>query len=522
MKPISILITLFLTICSTLHAQTQTYLDVIQTLASAQNLEVSYSPELVELSAKTNFKFSENTDSCFAQLETKAGLKISKTETHLIIMPAPPALIELRGTVSDAKSGETLPYTHLLLKKAGTGTVSNSQGIFSFKISGKLAGEEITFSFLGYENTTLLVPYQHNDSLMVKMQPKPYNLADVYVLPNGNEAIDIVKRAVKNIKRNYHRTPAQIEMFYRNTNFRDTIASQLVEAVLLVEDKGITKPYATTKIELKEARKSTNYLTPMNEKWKKGIKKMENYFFDGHRNIFHRAVGNNMVRQYKTDWWYQPLTDYETFKYEFEGFEWLDSVKVYKIKFIYDALWINGKRASESKNMEDAGFIYINSQDWGILRIEKYSKFLGIAAKKWKAPDDYFSKSEIDYQKINERYYMKYYKARTSPNGAFSVYENPDAPDGEKKIKHHQWAEETLLVTKVTTNHKAFDKIKYRERLAKDENSYEMSYPYNAEFWKDYSVLKENPVEERFIEEMEWEKSMDVQFEENSSNASNN
>lgn len=507
--------------CSTLQTQKRSYLDVLKSLASAENLELSYSPELVDLSETTSFKFSENTDTCLAELENHADIRISKTESHLIIVPAPPAIIELRGIVTDAQSGETLPYAHLLLKKTGSGTISNRQGIFSFKIAGKFAGEAITFSFLGYENTTMRVPYQNNDSLRVKMQAKPYTLADVYVLPNGNTAVDIVKRAVKNIKRNYHRTPAQIEMFYRNTNFRDSVASQLIEAVLLVEDKGITKPYSTTKVELKEARKSTNYLTPLSERWKKGRKIMEK-MFGGHRNMFHRAVASNMVRQYKTDWWYKPLTDYETFKYEFEGFEWMDSVKVYKIKFIYDALWTNGKRASEIKNSEDAGFIYISSEDWGILRIEKYWKLFGEKAKKWKEPGDYLAKSEIDYQKVNGKYYVKYYKARTAPNGAFSVYENPDAPDKEKKIKERQWAEETLLVTQVTTNRKQFDKIKYREKLAKDENSYEVNYPYNAEFWKNYSVLKENPVEAHFIEEMEWEKSMDVQFEENSTNAENN
>lgn len=503
------------------HAQTsQSYYDVVSELAKQQNLQLSYSPELVNLKKKIDFELKEQPDSLLAQLTEKGNLRFSKTDNHLIITPAPPAIIELKGKVINAQTGETLPHAHLLLKKTGTGTISNSLGVFSFKIRGKFAGEEITFSFLGYENASLLIPYHNSDTLWVKMQPKPYNLADVYVLPNGNEAADIVKRAVKNIKRNYHRSSAQMEVFYRNTSFRDTIASQLIESVLLVEDKGITKPYSTTKVELKEARKSTNYLTPWSDRWQKAFKRMEKYF-GGHRNVFHRAVGNNMVRQYRTDWWYQPLTDYETFKYEFHGFEWLDSVKVYKIKFIYDKLWPNGKRASESKHSEDAGFFYINSKDWAILRIEKYWKLLNDQTK-WKFHDDYFTKSEIDYQKINGKYYLKYCKARTMPNGKFFVYKNPEAPDKEKEIEYVQWSENTVLVTKVTTDRKHFDKIRYRERLAKDENSYEVNYPYNAEFWTDYEVLKENPIEERFIREMEWEKSMAVQFEENSSNHAEN
>ena len=75
-----------------------------------------------------------------------------------------------------------------------------------------------------------------------------------------------------------------------------------------------------------------------------------------------------------------------------------------------------------------------------------------------------------------------------------------------------------MLVTQIQLDRKEFDKIKYREKLAKDENSYKKKYPYNSEFWKNYNVLKQNPVEEKFLNEMKWEKSLDIQFEENSSN----
>ncbi len=520
MKTIFIL-TFVLAISGNLYAQNQTYLNVIQSLASKQNLDVSYSPELVNLSEETDFSFSENTEICLAQLEKQAGIRISKTESHLIITPAPPTLIEIRGTVTDANSGETLPYAHLLLKKAGTGTITNSKGIFSFKILGRFAGDEITFSFLGYENTTFLIPFLNTDSINIKMTPKPYNLADVYVLPNGNEAIDIVKRAVKNIKRNYDRNTHQMEAFYRNTNYRDTTATQLIDAALLIEDKGIMHPTSTTKIELEEIRKSTNYQVPMDKKHKAAIKIMEGYF-GGHRNTFYRSYGN-YVRIYRDDWWYQPLTDYETFKYEFEGFEWMDSIKVYKIRFTYDALWLDGRRASESKNSDDGGFIYINSEDWAILKMEHWWKVISENnLRNFTIKENYISKNEMGYQKINGKYYLKYTSGFASPNGTSFVYKNPDAPDKEKVIKERQYAETTLLVTKVITDKKEMDRIRYREKLAKDENSYETQYPYNPEFWNNYNILKENPVEERFIREMEWEKSMDVQFEENSSNVENN
>ncbi|MCG6190164.1 hypothetical protein [Maribellus maritimus] len=102
------------------------------------------------------------------------------------------------------------------------------------------------------------------------------------------------------------------------------------------------------------------------------------------------------------------------------------------------------------------------------------------------------------------------------------IYENPDAPKDEKIVRETQTAEYILLITKVNTDKKEMDKIRYREKLARDENTYKTKYPYNPEFWENYNILKENPVEEKFIQEMEWEKSLDIQFEENSTNQTEN
>ena len=352
------------------------------------------------------------------------------------------------------------------------------------------------------------------------MTPKPYLLSDVYVLPNGTAAVDIVKRAVKNIKRNYARTTTQMEAFYRNTNYRDTIASQIVEAALLIQDRGINRPPETTRIQVEELRKSTSYLVPQSTKEKLAFAFWDKAF--GHRNMFYGAYGN-YVRNYRTSWWYKPLTDYKTFKYEFAGFEWLGSVKVYKIKFIYDKLQLDGKRASENKSSEDGGYIYISSKDWGILKIESWWKVLNNShLTRITTQGDFITRKEMGYQKINGKYYLKYKTGFALPNGTFFVYENPDAPSKEKVVKERQWAEYMLLVTRVITNKKEMDKIRYREKLARDEHTYEVKYPYHPEFWKTYNILKENPVQAKFIQEMEWEKSMDIQFKENSSNYANN
>ncbi len=494
-----------------------TYLSVVEELSRKLKLELSYSSDLVSLTDSTDFLFSSRADSCISELEKKAMLKITKTDTHLIVSSKVPAYVRLQGTVTDATTGELLPYANILIENAGTGTITNQNGQFDFKILGRYAGSKITFSFLGYKSEQVIMPFADNNALRVQLQSKPYTLSDIYILPKGTEAVDIVKRAVKNIKRNYARNTSQMEAFFRRTDYRDSVASQLIEAALLIQDYGIDQQASTTRIQLQEIRKSTNYLVKWDAKDRLFIAGLEKMF--GHQNMFYRAYAN-YVRLYRSDWWFEPLTDYDTFKYEFAGFEWFDSVKVYKIRFIYDALWPDGRRASHNTNFEDGGCIYINSEDWAILKVEQWMK--GLKGKASTLNGEYFEHSEMGYQKINGKYYLKYKQSLNAPNGKFWVYENPDAPDKHKKIKYMQWAETTLLITKVISDKKEMDKVRYREMLAHDEDSYKTTYPYHPEFWKNYTILKQKPMEEKFVKEMEWEKSLDIQFEENSSNHAEN
>ncbi len=506
------------TFCFGQSKEKTTFLNVIENLAENLNLELSYSPDLVFLTDSTNFIFSANPDTCIAQLEKLAEINVVKTDTHLIISSLVPPYIRLCGKVMDAKTGELLPYTNILIEKAGTGTITNTEGEFDFKILGRLAGREVIFSFLGYEHQKLVIPRADKNNLVIKMQPKPYTLRDIYVLPNGTEAVDIVKRAVKNIKRNYHRSTIQMEAFYRNTSFRNDTASQLIEAALLIEDKGIDNYSTSTKIEIQEIRKSSNYLIPLDLKYR-----ILEKFWD-HKNVIYRCYNRNIARNYKSDWWFRPLTNYSDFKYEFEGFIWLDSIKVYKIKYIWNALLPDGKRVLEHNNVhETGGYFYISTVDWGILKAEwlRWS-FLTYRENSIGSNSENPINYEVGFQKINGKYYLKFASGFTSPNGDFIEYEDNNAPRKKLKIKRVQWAEEILLVTQITTDRKQFNKIKYREKLARDENSYKTNYTYNAEFWKNYNVLKENPVEEQFIKEMEWEKSLEIQFEENSTNHAEN
>ncbi|TRX62010.1 carboxypeptidase-like regulatory domain-containing protein [Carboxylicivirga sp. M1479] len=499
------------------HAQKTTHF-YLDSIAKAYELELCFSEDLVNLQ-KTIYITLDSlaVEDCIHKLSFESHLDIQLKGNNLIVTNPNEQTIRISGKLIDLHSGEPLPFSHIIQRDWGIGSITNSEGEFEVNIPSILSGFPLNFACMGYADTTLTIPEKDCKSLEITLRPKPYNLNEVLVLPNGNTAEDLVRMATKHIKRNYHRKTAQMEAFYRRTGFRDSTFTQLIEATLLIEDKGIDMPTTTTKIKLVEIRKSKDYLIPLSAKYKWAYKRMEKFIHGGHRNTFYRAY-NNPVRAYKNEWWYKPLCDYETFKYELEGAMWLDSAKVYKVKFEYNQLFPDGTRASESKNFFSGGYIYIDAEDYGIHQLQYFDK----AKERDDIPHQkeirklFNRNSIISFQKINHKYYLKYTKALVFPQAKMLIYENPDAEEKDRRIKSHQWAEQLLVITNIITDRKQRERIRLKEQLDKHENSFEQNYPYNPEFWENYSMIKQRPLPEKAIEDLQWEKSLELQFEENS------
>ncbi|WP_439183545.1 carboxypeptidase-like regulatory domain-containing protein [Carboxylicivirga taeanensis] len=514
-KPLVFLL-LFSTLCVTANAQ-KTIHYYLDSVAQLNSLELTYSEDLVNLQ-KTIYPEMDSLslDDYISKLALSCHLDIQRKDNYLIVTNPNAQTIKISGTLIDLSSGEPQPFAHISQRNWGTGSITNSEGEFELNIPSLLVGLKLDFSSLGYADTSIIIPRTDSLNLIVHIRPKPFNLNEVLVLPNGNTAEDLVRLASKRIKRNFHRKTAQMEAFYRRTGFRDSTFVQLIEAALLIEDKGIDMPTSTTKIQIEEVRKSQSYLIQRSAKYKWAFDKMEKMIHGGHRNMFYRAY-NNPVRAYKSEWWYQPLTDYENFNYEFEGAMWLDTIKVYKVLFEYNALYPNGKRASINKSTFHGGHIYIDANDYGIHKMDYLFRLTPKHKNaKFTIKEGIFDQSEISYQKIEGKYYLKYISEFAPSNAKNFIFENPDADQNEKVIKHRQWAETLLVITNVVTERQERQRISNKSKLDLHENSYETNYPYNPDFWENYSMIKQKPLPGKAIEDLEWEKSLELQFLENS------
>ncbi|AEV33949.1 hypothetical protein Oweho_2994 [Owenweeksia hongkongensis DSM 17368] len=91
--------------------------------------------------------------------------------------------VQLKGKITDAESGETIPYANVYLKNQPIGTTAFRDGSFSLKLDSA-SHDSIIFSIIGYEPKSLFLPSVINKKFVtVKLEPTQEELKEVKVLP---------------------------------------------------------------------------------------------------------------------------------------------------------------------------------------------------------------------------------------------------------------------------------------------------------------------------------------------------
>lgn len=111
----------------------------------------------------------------------------------------------VRGTVTDAQTGEPLPYVSVIFPGTQTGTMTDPEGAFSLESPHSYAN--VSFQMLGYETLIVNVrPGALNADLKIKLNPDTYGIQAVVVKPKrgrdnvyrkrGNPAVELVEKVI--------------------------------------------------------------------------------------------------------------------------------------------------------------------------------------------------------------------------------------------------------------------------------------------------------------------------------------
>ncbi len=159
------------------------------------------------------------------------------------------------GQLKDAKTGDKISHATITVPNTGIGTVSNSDGEFTLKISAALNAEYFEISHLSYATTQFRISEATGKEKTFYLDLQPINLNEISISPG--DARDIVMVALSNIKKNYSETPVMMTGFYRESIRQRRDYLSISEAVVNIH-KASYSGFQSDQVKIFKGRKGSN------------------------------------------------------------------------------------------------------------------------------------------------------------------------------------------------------------------------------------------------------------------------
>ena len=381
--------------------------------------------------------------------------------------------ITVSATVVDKETNEPLGYASVGLKSVALGTISNANGEFDFHLPAEYRNEVLVISMLGYKNFEAPVWSMVNETQVIRMEKSPILLQELVVSDTlrGQEILDI---ALSRIEQNYPMKPFVLDGFYRDIKKVGGTYISLLEAAVKIYDENYEEPRNKYKlretVRLVEVRQSLGYES-----------KFTTYFDQD--NLLEDLLLHNNIR-------YRHFTDGE------EVFSKLVREKnsVYNDREIY-VISYNGDYYMK---------LFIDTEDFSIIHFEFEQGFENDYLAKRKDLISKFAgiKKIIEFRKFKGKMYPSF----LSINSRINWY---DLQTNELKFQTELFQQ--LLINNVDP------RPKERIRLTEKMRNYGLQFqdrPYNKKFWDNYNVIKETPLDQQILHDLEKHVPLNEQFEE--------
>jgi len=161
----------------------------------------------------------------------------------------------ITGILKDAKTSEKIIYATISVPGTGIGTVSNSDGEFTLKVSKAANVDVFEVSHLSYTTTRFKISESLGKEKTLFLEPQYIMLSAITVVPN--EARGVVEMALRNIKKNYSEVPNMMTGFYRETIKQRRDYLSISEAVVDIY-KAPYPSMQSDQVKIYKGRKGTN------------------------------------------------------------------------------------------------------------------------------------------------------------------------------------------------------------------------------------------------------------------------
>lgn len=392
-------------------------------------------------------------------------------------------LINISGKIIDSSTSQVLPSASISILAKSIGTTSNSSGYFKFLIPIESENDTMQISMLGYEAYKEVVRKLKNINEF-KLIPKIYSIDEVNI--KAYTAKEIVKKAFKNVNKNYHQQPALYNIFYRQFWKKDSIYVWALEADEDMYYKGFQYSFAGLQFKTNNIRKRksnfdgvviheldaiSEYFTRTFRYVKKYIYKIDSLtHFDGHLVYVISAINQKNQKE-----WAKQYISVKNENGEFTEIETSDSILV-------------------DNNISDSLVYYITTNKFKILKIIHTSISKDINNQSFIA--DFISESQkvtLSFKDYNNILYFDY----------FSRF-NKDVHYFNKDIKLKNYTSNffcELFVNDISKeNVSEIPKHDQRKHLV---GLHEQELKFDIGFWNNYQYLIDDSLRKKVFEDIE-------------------
>ncbi|MCB0496714.1 MAG: carboxypeptidase-like regulatory domain-containing protein [Cyclobacteriaceae bacterium] len=385
--------------------------------------------------------------------------------------------ITISGKVTDSETGEVLPYATVGLIGLPIGTITNSQGEFDFHIPAMYSAETFQITMIGYEG--FRAPVTKAETLNVFALKKSTTVLEEVVVSDSLTAGEIFTIALNRIPLNYPMEPYEMDGFYRDVKKVGDKYVSLLEAAITIYDKDYEAPRDYTKVRervaIKEIRKSYDYDIAY-AKYFEQYNLLEDLLLDN--NVKYRSFNN------------EPQF-YEMLKRKMVS--GVDNKPLYLIYLHQPGYDLN---------------VYIDPETYGIIRIEfgwgNGADPIFTYRKNRKLMNNVMRLDKlVEFEPHNGKLYLKYIRTNYK-----NQWVNTNLDTNEKDTELFQ----ELLINNI--NDKTPNWISSSQKM----KHYGLQYQhgaYNKVFWDNYNVIKETPLDQEIVKDLEEHMSLEKQFEEN-------
>jgi hypothetical protein len=380
--------------------------------------------------------------------------------------------MSISGKVIDEKTSQPLSYSSVKIKNTSFGTIANADGEFTIHIPPKHVHDTLQVSMLGYDSWQMRLSETSNPEVGVKLKMSSINLPEIVIrdLP----AKEILKLAHDHLGENYTSKPYQIEGFYRETQKADNRYVSLMEAATLIYSTGF-ESREKEKYILRQLRKSIGYENPYVPFW-------------DNRNLLIAFMSQNFVK--------------------YRG----KNLARYKDVYRRDDTSIDGILVYVIDVRDRSDFwpstLYIRCDNFAIIRTEENYNSEVSEPKKWKVESNPLitaypkQKSlQINFKLYNGKYYPENYQM------FFHAIYN-DSMTGKDVLDFE--IRQQFVVTEILTD--SITAIPVDSVLKEDVSLKKVSANYQPDFWKNYTIIRESPLDSAIRADLERQMNLEKQF----------